>query len=62
MQIVDGISGEMKVPGEEVIDMQGCDHKSICRFANQNHNYILLLNVILGWFSSMQPHENAVQG
>lgn len=40
-QIVDGITGIMNSVGEEVIDIQGCDHRSICKYPSRTNNYKL---------------------
>lgn len=48
-QIVDGVTGIMNSVGEEVIDMQGCDHKSICRFPSRTNNYKLIQGIIRAW-------------
>lgn len=39
----------MEVPDERVIAMQGCDHRSICRFDDNDDNYHLILGVIKDW-------------
>lgn len=39
----------MKCVGERVIDMQGCDHKSICRFPSRTNSYGLIKGIIQEW-------------
>ncbi len=60
-QIVDGVTGIMNSVGEEVIDMQGCDHTSICRFSSRTNNYNLIQGMIRHWATEAIParHDQA---
>ncbi|KAK8097440.1 hypothetical protein PG984_016579 [Apiospora sp. TS-2023a] len=51
-RIVDGVTGIINCAGERVIDMQGCDHRSICRFAQRSNNYRLILGILKEWASA----------
>lgn len=39
----------MKCVNERVVDMQGCDHRTICRFPFKNNNYGLIRGIIEEW-------------
>ena len=40
----------MDIPGERIVPMQGCDHRSICRFAGESsEGYKAIMSVLLEW-------------
>ena len=44
IQIVDDETGTLDVPGETIVPMSGCDHRTICWFPRPNSNgYLLVL-------------------
>ena len=44
IHIVDEETGTLDVPGEIVVPMSGCDHRTICRFPRADSNgYLLVL-------------------
>jgi len=51
-KIVDRYTGVLGLPEESIITMDGCDHRSMCRFPNRdNQNYRVLtsrINELLG--------------
>ncbi|KAH6712632.1 ankyrin repeat-containing domain protein [Leptodontidium sp. MPI-SDFR-AT-0119] len=53
-KIVDDISGVMDVPAERYVPMQGCDHRSICRFAGKDsESYKTVYNVLQDWVEEL---------
>lgn len=53
--MVDDISGVMDIAGKRIVPMQGCDHRSICRFASESsEGYKAILNVLLEWAEGTQ--------
>ncbi|KAK8084091.1 hypothetical protein PG996_002872 [Apiospora saccharicola] len=60
-RIVDGVTGIINCAGERVIDMQGCDHRSICRFAQRSNNYRLILGIIKEWANTATGQTNAAK-
>ena len=49
-KIVDDTSGIMNIPNERIVPMQGCDHRSICRFSGkQSESYKRVFNVLHDW-------------
>ncbi|KAH0536065.1 hypothetical protein FGG08_007031 [Glutinoglossum americanum] len=49
-QIVDNNSGIMDIPKERIVYMDGCDHRSICRFNDKTSNgYRTVLGVLKPW-------------
>lgn len=50
VKIVDDISGVMDIPAERYVPMQGCDHRSICRFAGKDsESYKTVCSVLQDW-------------
>ncbi|KFZ03150.1 hypothetical protein V502_11189 [Pseudogymnoascus sp. VKM F-4520 (FW-2644)] len=50
--IVDGFSGIMGVPRERIVPMQGCDHRTICRFpGTYSKGYKAVLGILQEWVS-----------
>jgi hypothetical protein len=44
LQVVDRNTGRLNVPGEIFLPMDGCDHQTICKFADaKSENYLNLL-------------------
>jgi hypothetical protein len=40
----------MDIPGERIVHMDGCDHRSICRFSDKTGNsYRCVLGVLKPW-------------
>lgn len=37
------MSGVLRVPGEVVVPMDGCDHRTICQFSSSSNNCYLAL-------------------
>lgn len=55
-KIVDDESAVMKVAGERVVPMPGCNHRNICRFKKANSN---AYKIILGHLEELADEANA---
>lgn len=48
----------MDVADERIVPMQGCDHKSICRFAGETSEaYKTVLNVLQDWVEELNQRQ-----
>ncbi|KFY81883.1 hypothetical protein V500_11000 [Pseudogymnoascus sp. VKM F-4518 (FW-2643)] len=57
--IVDEFSGIMGVPKERIIPMQGCDHRTICRFpGTYSKGYKAVLGILHEWVSPINEAKN----
>ena len=55
-KIVDDTSGIMNISNERIVPMQGCDHRSICRFAGKHsESYKRVSNVLQDWVDELDP-------
>jgi ATP-dependent helicase/DNAse subunit B len=53
-KIVDDTSGIMNISNERIVPMQGCDHRSLCRFAGKHsENYKRVSNVLQDWIEEL---------
>lgn len=56
MQVVDQYTGTLDFPGEVIIPIDGCDHRSMCRFSTEeDHNYRVLKSRINGLLGKYTP-------
>ena len=57
-KIVDDTSGIMNISNERIVPMQGCDHRSICRFAGKHsESYKRVSNVLQDWVDELDARE-----
>ncbi|KAH8765724.1 hypothetical protein F5882DRAFT_335083, partial [Hyaloscypha sp. PMI_1271] len=57
--IVDAHTGILDFPGEVIIPMDGCDHRTMCRFSNKDdNNYRVLKSRIKGLFDASEQAKH----
>ena len=48
----------MDIAGERIIPMQGCDHRTICRFTGAtSEGYKTILNVLQDWVEELNQRQ-----
>ncbi|KAH8745409.1 hypothetical protein BGZ57DRAFT_862505 [Hyaloscypha finlandica] len=58
-RIVDDTSGIMNISNERIVPMQGCDHRSICRFAGKHsESYKRVSNVLQDWVDELDAPDS----